>query len=391
MAKTEIILQVFVGSPGDVKEERIVLEEVIREGNITWSDTFNIRLDLIQWQTHTSPGMSEDTQAAINEQIPNTYDIFIAIFWSRLGTPTPRADSGTIEEFNRAYERYKADPNSIEIMVYFKETPIKPSQYNHDQMKKIADFKSHLSKLGLYWEFESTDSFRKLLLSHLNKKIKKWADRYNSNPVVQNENQLTVDEQLPETDELIMTEELIENIENGAFLIDRVTFTLTQIVKGIECMHKKLNKRNSNGKKQKRAIDIPMSEKEILRTATNATYFLDDFTCRMKCDIPLFEKSLSKAMESYSGISNKRFELINDNSNSIQHALDTVSAFRSATIKSNVKVRNFRKLLEGFLWKEPEFEIACQNAFESIDKLMQHIENGKQQATKVETYLSELI
>jgi hypothetical protein len=391
MPKTEIILQVFVGSPEDVKDERITLEEVIQELNITWSDTFGIRLDLIKWETHTSPGMAEDAQAAINEQTPDTYDIFIAIFWSRLGTPTNRAKSGTIEEFNRAYERYKADRNSIEIMVYFKETPIKPSLIEHDQMKEVTDFKLRLGKLCLYFEFDSTDSFRKLVRNHLNQKIKKWAKRYYGNPVPQSETQFTVEEKLQQTDELIEEEELVEKIENSTHLIERVTFTLSHIVKEIEDLYKRLNTRIANGKKQEKVIDMTDNEKDILSAVTNTGHFLADFVYRMNFEIPLFEESLSMAMESYTNISGKRVEFINDHSNIIQHALDAVITFRSGTIKSNVKVKNFRKLIEGVLWKEPELESKCHQVFESIDKLLHRIENGKQQATKVETYLSELI
>lgn len=30
------------------------------------------------------------------------YALFVGIMWNRIGTPTPRAESGTVEEFERA-------------------------------------------------------------------------------------------------------------------------------------------------------------------------------------------------------------------------------------------------------------------------------------------------
>lgn len=393
MAKTEIVLQVFVASPGDVKEERIVLEGVIKELNITWSDTFSIRLDLIKWETHTSPGVGEDAQDVINAQIQEPYDIFIAIFWSRIGTPTERAQSGTVEEFNRAYEQFKDDPESIEIMVYFKETPIKPSKIDHDQMKEVAGFKSRMARLGLYWEFDSSDSFKELVRGHLNQKIKKWVKRYYGNSIQQSETQPKGEGKLWAADELIEEEEesLIEKIENSAHLIERATFTLNHIARGVTDLFKRLNKRNANGKKQKKAMDMTMSEREMVRTVTNAAYFLTDFEKRVNLEIPIFEESVKTAMDFYTDIPGNGVESIDCNSSIIQDALNAASTFRTGTIKSCVKVKNFRKLIEGFSWKGSEFETEFHNAFTSVDKLLLHIENGKQRATKVETYLSELI
>ena len=36
MARTETVLQAFVASPKDVNDERALLEEIIRELNLTW-------------------------------------------------------------------------------------------------------------------------------------------------------------------------------------------------------------------------------------------------------------------------------------------------------------------------------------------------------------------
>ncbi len=68
MVRQEHVLTVFVASPDDVKDERDKLEEVIRELNVTWSRQLGVRLDLVRWETHVSPGMGIDPQTV--EAIP---------------------------------------------------------------------------------------------------------------------------------------------------------------------------------------------------------------------------------------------------------------------------------------------------------------------------------
>jgi hypothetical protein len=111
----------------DVEDERGKLEDIIRELNESWSRMLDIRLDLVRWETHAYPGMGIDSQDVINEQIPDDYDLFVGIMWCRYGTPTGRAGSGTVEEFQRAKARYDENPSSVKLMMYFKDEPIPPS------------------------------------------------------------------------------------------------------------------------------------------------------------------------------------------------------------------------------------------------------------------------
>ncbi len=133
MTRQETVLSVFVASPSDVEEERTHLEDTIREPNTTWSRELGLRLELIRWETHAYPEFAVDAQAVINSQIPDDYDIFIGIMWYRFGTATGR--SGTEEEFDRAKTRFDADSNSVQLMIYFKDTPapIAPSKLDYSQ------------------------------------------------------------------------------------------------------------------------------------------------------------------------------------------------------------------------------------------------------------------
>ena len=91
------------------------------------------------------------------------------------------SQSGTIEEFNRAKARFDADPDSVRVMVYFKDSPIEPSRLDLKQMQAVADFRSRLGEEGgLYWRFRTVDEFEKYVRLHLTRHVEEWRKRKSS-------------------------------------------------------------------------------------------------------------------------------------------------------------------------------------------------------------------
>nr|WP_299486324.1 LytTR family transcriptional regulator DNA-binding domain-containing protein [uncultured Allomuricauda sp.] len=167
MPKNITLYKIFLASPGDLLEERLKVEEVVAELNYLLEKR-NIKLDLIKWETHSYPSMGKDAQDVVNTQVKDDYDVFIGIMWSKFGTPTNRADSGTEEEFNRAYSRYLKRPNSVRIMFYFNNKPVPINEIHPDQIAKVLDFKTKLSEKGaLYWEYKNVKEFERDLRLHL--------------------------------------------------------------------------------------------------------------------------------------------------------------------------------------------------------------------------------
>jgi hypothetical protein len=172
MPRHQHVLTVFLASPSDVREERETVEEVIRDFNLAWSRSFGICLDLVRWETHAFPGAGDDSQAVINDQIPDDYDVFMGIMWCRFGTPTGRAGSGTVEEFYRARERFKRDPSSIKLMFYFKDREAAPLHTDPNQLVQVGEFQSALQADGvLYWQFSDPEHFRRLASIHLARQV----------------------------------------------------------------------------------------------------------------------------------------------------------------------------------------------------------------------------
>lgn len=205
MPRSNTVLQVFVASPGDVAEERRILESVITETNKIWSSNLNLTFELVKWETDVHPSFSSDPQAVINEQIGEDYDVFIGIFWCRLGSATPRAPSGSVEEFERALLRYKTSGGQYpKVMVYFKDAPISPSKIDSTQVQKVHEFKESLSEMGgLYFVFEDSAGFEASLRAHLTAIAQKFIAENDKHSAiyVQKGSQLFDDDDEPDDDD----------------------------------------------------------------------------------------------------------------------------------------------------------------------------------------------
>ena len=118
MPQTISLYKLFLASPSDVKEERLIVENVINDFNNTYSSQLNARIELCSWEKSSYPSVGEYPQAVINSQIGDEYDIFLGILWTRFGSKTLNYESGTEEEFYRALERSQ-QAGKVHIMMYF--------------------------------------------------------------------------------------------------------------------------------------------------------------------------------------------------------------------------------------------------------------------------------
>ena len=113
MPKTISKYSIFIASPSDLAEERAAIDNVISELNITYGIPNGIYLELLKWENNSAPGISESSvQDIINNDIPE-YDIFVGFLWMRFGTPTSTHGSGTEEEFDLAYRKFKKNNEQI--------------------------------------------------------------------------------------------------------------------------------------------------------------------------------------------------------------------------------------------------------------------------------------
>jgi hypothetical protein len=174
-------ITVFIASPGDVEDERRLVFEAVQDLNDAFAGAANFILESKGWERTSWPGFGVDAQDVINREL-GEYDIFVGMFWNRLGTPTARAESGAVEEFRIAYERCTQNRRPL-LMLYFRTSAANFLTVDEvDQKKKLLQFKRTLNELGaLFFEYESLDQFRCFITRYLTKELisftKNWTWR----------------------------------------------------------------------------------------------------------------------------------------------------------------------------------------------------------------------
>ena len=161
------IIRIFVASPGDVTAERAILGDVVNEVNQTLGILgHNTEIRLLRWETHTFPAAGRPQQKVF-DQIGD-YDVFIGIMWTRFGQPTGVADSGTKEEFDRAYAAWRKR-GAPHMMFYFSTAPAVPARTAAElsQIRKVLAFRRELSDTQLVAEYDSLQKFTDAARRHL--------------------------------------------------------------------------------------------------------------------------------------------------------------------------------------------------------------------------------
>lgn len=306
MAKQVSVLSVFVASPDDVSEEREALEQVIRELNHLWSMSKSIRLELIRWETHAYPSVGVDAQAVINEQIGDSYDIFIGILWKKFGTPTGRACSGTEEEFNRAYERYKENPSKLRIMFYFKTAP--PADLNEvdpRQWSLVARFREQLGTRGsLYWNYRGKEEFSSLLRLHLTRHTEDWGSKWDVPEVAKAEPPTpppSVQHIEPAAQPLTIIDEeegFIDLIETGNESLESLHSLTERMAASIQTLGERICQRTRELEAAKVSPGSP-DLKAIKRICNHAAEDLDNFSQVMEKEVPIFAERFRKGVDAH--------------------------------------------------------------------------------------------
>ena len=146
-------LKVMIASPGDVSADQTV-RDVLTEWNHIHSEDRGLVLMPIGWETHSSPTMGDRPQAIINKQILGNCDLLVAVFWTRIGSPTGVAVSGTVEEIQEHLNAGKP------AMIYFSSAPVRPDSVDEKQYAALKEFKQECYKKGLVESYDTLGEFR---------------------------------------------------------------------------------------------------------------------------------------------------------------------------------------------------------------------------------------
>lgn len=165
MSYAATIFNVMIASPGDVAVERGLARDIINEWNAIHGESRQMALMPIGWETHSHPSLEESAQGVLNKQILQRADLLVAIFWTRIGTPTGEAVSGSVEEIEKHIKSGKP------AMIYFSNAPVRLDSVDEAQFKALREFKDELKSRGLYVDYDTPGNFADLFRRHLPTKI----------------------------------------------------------------------------------------------------------------------------------------------------------------------------------------------------------------------------
>ena len=129
------VFRVLIASPSDVTDEREIAVRTIQEWNDLNAAERQVVILPIRWETHSAPEYGKRPQEIINQQIVDHCDLLVGIFWTKVGSPTGVADSGTIEEIERV--AMKGRP----VMLYFSQAKQDPDRIDVEQLSKLREFR----------------------------------------------------------------------------------------------------------------------------------------------------------------------------------------------------------------------------------------------------------
>lgn len=148
MAFVANVLRVMIASPSDITDARDAVEAAIYGWNDANARNKQVILQPWRWETSSVPQLGDHPQSLINAQGVDDSDVVFALFGSRLGSPTPGAVSGTVEEIERAVEQGKP------VHLYFSTAPL-PNDVDTKQLEGLRAFKQQIQDRGLLGEFSN--------------------------------------------------------------------------------------------------------------------------------------------------------------------------------------------------------------------------------------------
>ena len=338
LKSTTTIVTIFVSSPGELADERIRLEQVVLNLNRAYK-SFDLQFNLVKWETEAYPGFASYPQEVINKEIPPNYDIFIGIMWCTVGTETPVAPSGTIEEFELAKEQFDSDPESIRIMFYFKDAPpASLSDIDPAKLQQVNDFKKSLGDAGgLHWEFKTAEDFEQTVLLHLAQYVQDFRSKsHKENGAISEVSNCqiaidTSDSMSASEDEelgiLDYEDELDENITGLSSVAKRIAFDTDEIAKKMKTRTDEINLLKEHLQ--------PHSRRHFKSIVNNVAKDMTHYSVRMDAEIPLFRDHLDSAMTIFVRIVtfyyslNKRSEATTNGLRSVEELLDTLDGVGS--------------------------------------------------------------
>lgn len=170
------VYRVLIASPGDLEQERGVIEAVINDWNASHAADEGMVLLPMRWE-HAVPEYGERPQAILNRRLVGECDILIGAFWSRVGTPTGGSESGTVEEIEQFARARKP------VLLYFSSRQMDLDRVDTDQLTRVRELRARLEKVALVGQFSSVEQLETRLTRDLIQQMRRLRSRETEIPV----------------------------------------------------------------------------------------------------------------------------------------------------------------------------------------------------------------
>ena len=374
MSRVEEVLTIFLASPSDVGDERQRFVDVIVDWNRAWSRELGLRLDILRWEDDAYPAIGEDAQDVINGQIPNDYDLFVGIMWSRFGTPTARAGSGTEEEFLRALARCREKDAEIDILFYFKDAPVSPSKLDPIQLAKVQNFKASLQAEGvLFWEFSEVDQFERYVNLHLTRHVQAWRTRRellsqsqaaSESPAQRMPFSLNSAEADDDAGYIDLLEEFEIRSSEMAEIATRLSFAQNELTEHTQKGTAELDAIKALG----RDVTPSVIRRSISRVADEMLRF----TNRVDAEIPLFREAADRSMTTLVRVATLAAELDPDQ---VADAKVAANALLSTLLEAKGSMIAFKETTATLPRMTKELNVAKRKQVAALDRLIAEFDN----------------
>lgn len=389
MPKTILKYKILIASPGDVGDEREAIESVIKELNLTYGSRSNLVIELIKWETHTAPavGLTNSTQNIVDNDLGIDYDLFIGILWKKFGTPNDQFASGTEQEYRRAYDRYKENPRSLQILFYFKTTsPPSLNSIDPNELKKVNEFKKYIGDKGVYyWEYNTIEEFQRFLRTHIPKRLEDLDKPINSDTDIRIEDQQdlssTINVLEDELGVMDYTDMIEEYISYATQAVIRIAEATTWIGSEISKKADELTKMQSGGKQ--------IGNKALRDFFNHSASIMDDFANRIALETPIFKSNFEKGIDGLS----KLINIYHTDSNGIWNnqledassAIDTLINDISIGLQG---MKSFLEVINNFPRIEKELNRARSNVEYSLIEVVNSLEVSYNISIEIQKNLS---
>lgn len=341
MSYNSKIFELLLISPSDVVAERDQIQKVVEEWNNEHARRRKVRVVVRRWEHDARSELGDDPQKLINNQIVHDSDMAIGVFWSKLGTPTTTAKSGSAEEIEIMAN------NNKPVAIFFSKKSY-PNDVDIEGLAEIRKYKDSLRKLGVVFDFDSTAGLEKLSRQHITSMVDKLIDGVQNSAVPDSETADSAaklhDRVIAEASaELRATEDDFEHdgeddgiIDLGIAAteaIDRANELLEEIRLSIELVGEKTNQRvvELQGNVDKYRSDQKLAKKWVDGAASE----LNDFAYDVQDRLPELNKNYSTFLANHSRIVELMDEMPQPKSD-IDSALDNGSQLIAAIEQASV-------------------------------------------------------